>query len=115
MLALPGPARRWEPRRLRLRIFACAGRIARGGRRLRLRLPPPGPGPPTSPPRSPGCTPWHPADQAPAHPCSAKGTPRARGTPPTRRDSRANRHHQTLKRRPAISSGQAAKITKDRG
>jgi Transposase DDE domain group 1 len=39
MLALPGPARRWEPRRLRLRIFACAGRIARGGRRLRLRLP----------------------------------------------------------------------------
>jgi hypothetical protein len=39
MLALPGPARRWEPRRLRLRIFACAGRIVRGGRRLRLRLP----------------------------------------------------------------------------
>jgi Transposase DDE domain group 1 len=39
MLALPGPARRWEPRRLRLRIFACAGRIVRSGRRLRLRLP----------------------------------------------------------------------------
>ena len=38
MLALSGPARRWEPRRLRLRIFACAGRIVRGGRRLRLRL-----------------------------------------------------------------------------
>jgi DDE family transposase len=38
MLALTGPARRWEPRRLRLRIFSCAGRIARGGRRLRLRL-----------------------------------------------------------------------------
>jgi hypothetical protein len=38
MLALPGPARRWEPRRLRLRIFACAGRIVRGSRRLRLRL-----------------------------------------------------------------------------
>ncbi len=38
MLALPGPARRWEPKRLRLRIFACAGRIVRGGRRLRLRL-----------------------------------------------------------------------------
>jgi hypothetical protein len=37
-LALTGSARRWEPRRLRLRIFACAGRIARGGRRLRLRL-----------------------------------------------------------------------------
>jgi Transposase DDE domain group 1 len=38
MLALTGPARRWEPKRLRLRIFACAGRLARGGRRLRLRL-----------------------------------------------------------------------------
>jgi hypothetical protein len=37
-LALPGPARRWEPKRLRLRIFTCAGRIVRGGRRLRLRL-----------------------------------------------------------------------------
>jgi hypothetical protein len=38
MLALAGPARRWEPKRLRLRIFAVAGRLARGGRRLRLRL-----------------------------------------------------------------------------
>jgi hypothetical protein len=38
MLALHGPARRWEPRRLRLRIFSCAGRIVRGARRLRLRL-----------------------------------------------------------------------------
>jgi hypothetical protein len=38
MLALDGPARRWEPKRLRLRIFTCAGRLVRGGRRLRLRL-----------------------------------------------------------------------------
>jgi hypothetical protein len=38
MLALPGQARRWEPRRLRLRLFSAAGRIVRGGRRLRLRL-----------------------------------------------------------------------------
>jgi hypothetical protein len=38
MLALDGPARRWEPKRLRLRIFAVAGRIVRGGRRLRLRI-----------------------------------------------------------------------------
>jgi Transposase DDE domain group 1 len=38
MLALPGKARRWEPKRLRLRIFTVAGRIIRGGRRLRLRL-----------------------------------------------------------------------------
>ncbi len=38
MLAFTGPARRWEPRRLRLRMFSVAGRIVRGGRRLRLRL-----------------------------------------------------------------------------
>ena len=38
MLAFTGPARRWEPKRLRLRIFAVAGRLVRGGRRLRLRL-----------------------------------------------------------------------------
>jgi Transposase DDE domain group 1 len=38
MIAMAGPARRWEPKRLRLRIFAVAGRLVRGGRRLRLRL-----------------------------------------------------------------------------
>jgi hypothetical protein len=38
MLALTGTARRWEPKRLRLRIFAVAGRLASSGRRLRLRL-----------------------------------------------------------------------------
>ena len=38
MLAFTGPARRWEPKRLRLRLFSAAGRLVRGGRRLRLRL-----------------------------------------------------------------------------
>ena len=38
MLALDGPARAWEPKRLRLRLFTTAGRLTRGGRRLRLRL-----------------------------------------------------------------------------
>jgi hypothetical protein len=38
LIALNGTARRWEPKRLRLRLFAVAGRLARGGRRLRLRL-----------------------------------------------------------------------------
>jgi Transposase DDE domain group 1 len=38
MLALAGAARRWEPRRLRLRLFSAAGRLASSGRRLRLRL-----------------------------------------------------------------------------
>ena len=33
MLALTGTARRWEPKRLRLRLFSAAGRLARGGRR----------------------------------------------------------------------------------
>jgi hypothetical protein len=33
------PARRWEPKRLRFRILAVAGRIIRSGRRHRLRLP----------------------------------------------------------------------------
>ena len=38
MLALDGPARKWEPKRLRLRLFSAAARLVRGGRRLRLRL-----------------------------------------------------------------------------
>jgi len=38
MLALDGPAHAWEPKRLRLRLFSAAGRLVRGGRRLRLRL-----------------------------------------------------------------------------
>ena len=38
MLALEGLARRYEPKRLRLRLFAVAARLVRGGRRLRLRL-----------------------------------------------------------------------------
>ena len=38
LLALTGAARRWEPKRLRLRLLSVAGRLARGGRRLRLRL-----------------------------------------------------------------------------
>ena len=39
MIALTGTARRWEPKRLRLRLFSAAGRLARGGRRRRaLRL-----------------------------------------------------------------------------
>ena len=38
LLALTGQARRWEPKRLRLRLLSAAGRLVRGGRRLRLRL-----------------------------------------------------------------------------
>ncbi len=38
MLALDGPARRWEPKRLRLRLFSAAGRVVRGGRRVQLKI-----------------------------------------------------------------------------
>jgi hypothetical protein len=38
MLALDSPARAWEPKRLRLRLFSAAGRIVRGGHRVRLRI-----------------------------------------------------------------------------
>jgi Transposase DDE domain group 1 len=38
MLALDGTARRWEPKRLRLRLFSAAGRLVRGSRRARLKI-----------------------------------------------------------------------------
>jgi hypothetical protein len=39
MLALTDhEARRWEPKRLRLRLFSVAGRIARHARQVHLRL-----------------------------------------------------------------------------
>jgi hypothetical protein len=38
MLALRGKARRWEPRRLRLRLFSAAGQLVITGRRRILRL-----------------------------------------------------------------------------
>ena len=115
MLALTGNARRWEPKRLRLRLFAVAGRLARGGRRLRLRLAE----------RWPWAARDHRRDHPPAgppvrltsrnHPDDQEGeTTRARGTPPTRRDSRAARHGQTLKishqPMPQATASQARKI-----
>ena len=40
LLAFPAhPARRWEPKRLRLRIFSLAGRLTRTARRTVLHLP----------------------------------------------------------------------------
>ena len=38
MLALTGQARRWEPKRLRLRLFSAAARLVTTGRRTYLRL-----------------------------------------------------------------------------
>jgi hypothetical protein len=102
MLALTGATRRWEPRRLRLRLFSAAGRIVRGSRRLQLRLAARWPWTPditaaisrlqALAPGSPGH--HRPDDQ------NAENTG-ARGTPPTRRDSRAGRHGKPLKQRPS--------------
>ena len=36
MLALDGPARAWEPKRLRLRLFSAAGRLHGGGQTIVL-------------------------------------------------------------------------------
>jgi hypothetical protein len=38
MLDLTGPARRWEPKRVRLRLFCAAARLVTTGRRRWLRL-----------------------------------------------------------------------------
>lgn len=38
MLALTGETRRWEPRRLRLRLFYAAGQIVTTARRRHLRF-----------------------------------------------------------------------------
>jgi Transposase DDE domain group 1 len=76
LLALAGEARRGEPRRLRLCLFAVAGRLVRGGRRLRLRLAARWRWAARSPPRSSACRPSLPADQQNRH-CDAEGaTPR---------------------------------------
>jgi hypothetical protein len=97
MLALNGPARKWEPKRLRLRRSQrpAGSSAAPGG--CGCAWPPDGPGPPISQPRSAGCRPWHPADQATPSLRSGRSNHRARGTPPTRRDSRAARHGTPLK------------------
>ena len=115
MLALAGEARRWEPKRLRLRIFAVAGRLARGGRRLRLRLAERWPWADSTPPRSSACKPSRPADQ-PEHPDEQEGeNTRARGTPPTRRDSRAAGHGRPENQPQPNTSGQQITDAKDRG
>ncbi|WP_317259644.1 MULTISPECIES: hypothetical protein [Streptomyces] len=39
MLALTGETCRWEPKKLRLRLFSAAARLVTTGRRHRLRMP----------------------------------------------------------------------------
>jgi hypothetical protein len=108
MLALAGTARRWELKRLRLRLFSCAGRIAKSSRRLRLRL----------------ARTWPWADLI------TTAITRPRGTPPTQRDSwattlthsrkpadgwvatRPNKHHETSRLRIELpASVEATQVT----
>jgi hypothetical protein len=93
MIALAGQARRWEPKRLRLRIFASPAASRQAGAGCASASPSDGPGPATSPPPSPACKPCPPTDR-PEHHCNqGRRTPRGPvEPPPTRRDSRAARH-----------------------
>ena len=90
MLALDGPPApgnpsgcgcAWEPKRLRLRLVSAAGRIARGGRRLRLRIAAIGPWATqitTAIARPQSLAPGRPARSAPT---TRKDKPRAHGLP----------------------------------
>jgi hypothetical protein len=92
MLALTGPARRWEPKRLRLRLLSAAGRIVRGSRRLRLRLAARWPWvTQITDAITPAASTRTRLTQTP-HPCSSEGETKGRGTPPTRHGSRAASH-----------------------
>jgi hypothetical protein len=115
MLALHDtPARRWEPRRLRFRLFTAAGRIVRGGRRTR--------------PRLAAASPWSAlitalsrlGDLAPAstsHPAPATGKDSTREpwNPAARSDIRPPAMPAARKDNPASRSGHRTKITKHRG
>ncbi len=105
MLALAGKARRWEPKRLRLRLLAIAGWLARGSRRLRLRLAERWPWAGQITAAIAACRPSRPADQPEQQLRSGRSTPGARGTPSTRRDSRAARRDQILKSTTASALG----------
>jgi hypothetical protein len=102
MLALTGPARRREPKRVRLRIFSIAGRLVRGGRRLR---PPPAAAPgrtlalgqPDHHCPRPAARP-RPRLTSPNRPCDQVGTHQGPWNPAHRRDSRDTRHGSKLKR-----------------
>jgi Transposase DDE domain group 1 len=114
LLALAGQARRREPKRLRLRLFSAAGRLARGGRRLRLRLAAHWPRAGQLAAAVTACRPCHLAEQPEPSQQRGRSNPGACGTPPTRRDSRAARHRPhpkiTTSRTPQASTSGTRKI-----
>ena len=97
MLALTGPARRREPSACSQPRAAWPAAGASSG----CGSPSAGPGLRSSPPQPPVCRPCHPAYLPQQHPRPGRRTTRARGTPPTQRDSRAARHGHTPKSTPA--------------
>ena len=109
MLALDGPARVWEPKRLRLRLFSAAGRLAAAAAACGCASPPPGHGPASSRPRSPPAGPrsWL---TRPSRPYDQEGQTQGPWTPP-RRDSREARHGHTLK---TATSPSRTRTCKDR-
>jgi hypothetical protein len=115
MLALAGPARSWEPKRLRLRLFSIAGRLIRGGRRLRLRLAATWPLGPADrhrdhPPAGP-----HARLTSPDCPCDQKGNHQGKWNPA--RPARQPGHKADRRPETAVipGPGRPAKITKDSG
>ena len=101
MLALAGAARRWEPKRLRLGPFSVAGRLASSGRRLRLRLAGRWPRAAEITAAAVRLQAFRPADQPEQPRQQGRRNHQGRGTPPTRRGSRAASHHRTPKINPS--------------
>jgi len=107
MLALNGhQARRWEPKRLRLRLFTLPATIPRTGRQVRLHLATKAPGSTSSTKASDGHELWPSLiDVHPARPNNHRATPGHMEPAPTRDDTRTTvtpqrqNHHQ-----PATSS-----------
>ena len=109
--ARPGrPARRWEPKRLRLRLFAIAGRLARSGRRLRLRLAERWPWAADITAAIARLQALPSANQPEQTRRPGRRNTRARGTPPTRRDSRAAGHG----RHPKINPSRTPQASRSR-
>jgi len=90
MLALTGhDARRWEPKRLRLRLFTVPAALARTGRRVLLHLAAKAPGPTSPDAPSCDCAPWPPPAKNDIPVPTTPTRPPALAPAPTRDDTRA--------------------------
>jgi hypothetical protein len=97
LIALDGDLARAEPRTLRYRILHAAGKLVRGGRRRRLKIPGPGPGQAPSPPLGPGSPPCHRTpDQRKASTATRKEKPRGPWNPRPPARQPGHRHTPTL-------------------